>query len=170
MQDDQSMSGDTDCAKWRKLENQARAEAAGRLPIADGWDRIAQAVETARANLGGDDVRAHAICFDPEQWQPYAGVLPEHVLRAKRISRGGVFEIAAEPDSADGNWRLFLASYVWGQGTNGYGKSRSERIIRQTPPAQLSVVLDDARIRLAHGAAQCLRPPRSCSASVSGLM
>jgi hypothetical protein len=44
-----------------------------------------------------------------------------------------------------GNWRLFLASYIWGQGTNGYGRARLERIIRQTPPAQLSVVLDEAR-------------------------
>jgi hypothetical protein len=142
------MSGDFDCATWRDLEDQARAEAAKKLPVADGWDQIAQALEAARQKLGGEDIRSHAIRFDPEQWQPYASALPEHVLQAKRISRGDVFELAGKADSTDGNWHLFLASYIWGQGTNGYGKARLERIVRQTPPAQLSVVVDEARGRL----------------------
>jgi hypothetical protein len=146
---DQGVSGDTDCAEWRKLEKHARAEAAKHPSTAEGRDRIVKAVEAARQDLDGGDVRSHAICFDPEQWQPYASVLPAHVLQAKCISRGDVFELAGKPVGVDANWRLFLASFIWGQGTNGYGKARLERIIDTTPPAHLSVVVAEARARLA---------------------
>ena len=101
------------------------------------------------AQLAGDDVRSHAISFDPEKWQPYARALPEQALRTGCISRGDVFEIAAEPVSAEVNWRLFCSSYVWGQGSNGYGRARVERIIRTTTPEQLSAVIASARARLA---------------------
>jgi hypothetical protein len=40
-------------------------------------------------------------------------------------------------------------SYIWGQGTTGYGRTRFERIIRRTPPEQLSTVIAEARDRLA---------------------
>lgn len=146
------MSRDTDCTTWRKLEDQARAEAAEKLPSADGWHQIAQAIERARAQLGGSDVRPHTISFDLEKWQPYASALPEQALRTGYLSRGDVFEIATEPTSAGGNWRLFCSSYIWGQGSNGYGRARVERIIRTTPPEQLSAVIASARARLAeHG-------------------
>jgi hypothetical protein len=143
------MSGDSDCTEWRNLEDKACAEAAGHLPTADGRDRIAQAVEAARRQRGGDDVRSHAISFNPAQWQPYAGALPEQALRARSISRGDVFEIAAEPDDADGHWRLFCASNIWGRPSNGFGTTRFERIIRETPHEQLSTVIAEARGRLA---------------------
>lgn len=143
------MSGDTDCTAWRDLEGEARAEAGGKLPTADGWRRIAQAVETARKQLGGKDVRSHAISFDPEKWQPYASALPEQALHTKCISRGDVFKIATEPASAENNWRLFVSSYIWGHGSNGYGRARIEQIIRTTPPQQLSAVIASARARLA---------------------
>ena len=125
------------------------AEAADKLPIAEGWHHIAQAIETARAQLGSEDVRSHTISFDPEKWQPYARALPEQALRTKCISRGDVFEIAAEPVSAEGNWRLFCSSYIWGQGSNGYGRARIERIIRTTPPQQLFAIIASARACLA---------------------
>lgn len=146
---DRFMSGDIDCAAWRNLEDEARAEAAERLPTAEGWHQIAQAIETARAQFGGSDVRSHTVIFDPEQWQPYARALPGQALRTKCISRGDVFEIAAEPASAEGSWRLFCSSYIWGQGSNGYGRARIERIIRTTPPQQLSAIIASARTHLA---------------------
>jgi hypothetical protein len=136
------MSGDSDCTEWREQENRARAEAA----TADRPDRIAQAVEEARRKLGGDDVRSHAITFNPAQWQPHASALPERALSTGCISRGDVFEIAAQQDA---DWRLFCASYIWGQGRTGYGKARFEQIIQQTPPEQLSTVIAGARGRLA---------------------
>jgi hypothetical protein len=143
------MSGDTDCTAWRDLEDDAQAEAAESRPSADGWARIARAVEAVRAQLGGEDARSHTISFDPEKWQPYASALPEQALRTKCISRGDVFEIAAQPASAEGNWRLFCSSYIWGHGPNGYGRTRIERIIRTTPPQQLSAVIASARACLA---------------------
>ena len=68
---------------------------------ADGWRRIAQAVEAARKQLGGEDVRSHTISFDPEKSQvlrPCA--IPERALHTKCISRGDVPKIATEPASA----------------------------------------------------------------------
>ena len=143
------MSGDSDCTEWRDLEDRACAEAAEHLPTADGRDRIAQAVVAARRQLGGDGVRSHAISFSPAWWQPYACALPEQAQRTGFISRGDVFEIAAELDGADLLWHLFCASYIWGQGTNGYGKAKFEQIIQQTPPERLSTVIAEARDRLA---------------------
>ena len=98
------MSGDTDCAAWRDLEDEAQAEAAEKLPSAEGWAQIAGAgpVEAARAQIGGEDARSHAISFAPEKWQPYAKALPEQALRTGCIRRGDVFEITAEPASAGG--------------------------------------------------------------------
>lgn len=121
------------CEEWRHLESQARTEATERRPTVEGWNRIGQAIEAAQAHLVGDDVRSHAISFDPGKWQPYAGALPEDALRTGCISRSDVFEMAAEPASDGANWRLFCSAYIWGQGTNGYGRARIERIIRTTP-------------------------------------
>jgi hypothetical protein len=143
------MSGDGDCTEWRNLEDQACAEAAKHLPTADGRDRIAQAVKTARSQLGGDDVRSHVISFNSARWQPRASALPERALRTGCISRGDVFEIAAELDGTDPHWRLFCASNIWGRPSNGFGKAQFERIIRETPPEQLSTVIAEARGRLA---------------------
>lgn len=143
------MSGDSDCTKWRDLEGEARAEAAKRLPITEGHARITRAVTAVQERLGGEDVRSHAIRFDLERWQPCASALPERVLRTHCISRGDVFEVAAEQPSTDASWRLFCLSYIWGSGVTGYGSARFERIIRRTPPAQLSAAANEARCRLA---------------------
>jgi len=143
------MRADTGCEKWCDLEGQARADAAKHRLTAAGWDRIIKAIEAARQDLGGADVRSHAIRFDPDQWQPYVRVLPSRVLRAKCISRSEVSELANNSDDAAAHWRLFLASYIWGQGTNGYGRTRLQRIIDTTPVAQLSAVFAEAHARLA---------------------
>jgi hypothetical protein len=93
--------------------------------------------------------RTPSVSIQRGKWQPYVSALPEQALRTRNISRGDVFEIAAEPASAGGNWRLFCSSYIWGQGSNGYGRVRIERIIRTTPCEQLSAIIASARARLA---------------------
>lgn len=126
------MSGEGDCAHWRDLEDQARGEAAKYPLDAEGRRRVEEAVVQARRVLGGNDVRSHAVCFDPAKWQLDREPVPDRLMSAGQISRGDLFDLAARvPGSA--TWPLFCCTYIWGQGRNGYGRVRFDRITSVTP-------------------------------------
>ena len=133
---------------WHALYQQASNKAAKHLPTAAGWQRITKALEAARKELGGEDVTKHVITFDPARWQFEPVALPDHVWRTGSISRGCCFAIAKDAADTAGNWQLFCASHVFGQGPNGYGPARFKRILRRTPPEDVVAVVDTARNRL----------------------
>jgi hypothetical protein len=126
------VSGEGDCAHWRDLEDQARDGAAQYLLDAEGRRRVGEAIGQARRVLGGDDVRSHAVGFDPARWQLEGDPVPDRLMLAGQISRGDLFDLAAGlPGSAA--WPLFCCTYIWGQGRNGYGRARFDRITSVTP-------------------------------------
>lgn len=133
--------------QWRDLERQARVEAEQRFPDSTGLRQIREALGRARADLGGGDARAHAIEFGPDDWEPDVSLPPTSVNR-QRISRADGFDAAAQPINAEGNWRLFCTSFVFGYGTYGIGPARMTRILRRTPRAELCAVIAEARKQL----------------------
>ena len=129
---DQDMSGEDGCAHWRDLEDQARDEAAQYSLDAEGRRRVEEAIAQARRVLGGDNVRSHAVSFDPAKWQLDRDPVPDRLMSAGQISRGDLFDLTARlPGSA--TWPLFCCTYIWGQGRNGYGRARFDRIRSVTP-------------------------------------
>ena len=136
--------------KWHELAAQARAEARDHLPDVEALERIERAASKARDALGGDDVRAHSVLIDPTMWVLPPLALPHETLSSMRISRGDAFAVAGCPVDPETNWLLFCTSFVFGYGTSGVGPSRLERILRQTPPADLQDLIAKVRQLLAH--------------------
>lgn len=129
---------------WEQLTEQAEEEAA-RFPLkAEHERRVEDAIENARRRLGGDSVAGHTVLFRPQLWEPVLDALPAHCVEAGAITRGDVFAVAADGDAENAFWRLFVASYVWGQGNNGYGPARLKRIVRVTPRDSLAALIGDA--------------------------
>ena len=142
------MNDADDCRHWGELEVQAGARAEEDLPHAEGREQIKRALDRAREKLGGEDVQAHDVPFDPDKWGLDATALPQKALDSGRISRGDGFAVAARPADAHANWQLFCTSFVFGYGTYGVGPARLERILERTQPADLCEVIAGARRRL----------------------
>ncbi|WP_430781667.1 hypothetical protein [Actinoplanes sp. G11-F43] len=108
----------------------ARAEAlAGRM----NEQQVAFVAEACRRRLeklGPAGVRAHAIAVDPGKW-------PE-ISVGESITRGDVFDLAHS-----GALDLFTASYVFGMGRRGYGRSRYDKIVARA--VDLAGTLDVVR-------------------------
>jgi hypothetical protein len=132
---------DTD---WQVLAAQA-AEEAARFPLKPEHEpAVRDAIEAARRQLGGDSVDFHAVSFKPERWEPVLDALPPWCVAKGRISRGDIVGVARRGRDAEVLWELFVASYVWGQGNNGYGSYRLTRIVRSTPKDELAALIGDA--------------------------
>jgi hypothetical protein len=122
-----AMSGEDGYWQWRDLENQARDEAA-RFPLdVEGTRRVEEAIAQARRVLGGDNVRSHAVRFDPAKWQLDRDSVSDRLISAGQISRDDLFDLTSRlPGPA--TWPLFCCTYIWGQGRIGYGRTRFDRI------------------------------------------
>ena len=129
---------------WRHLTVKAEEEAK-RFPLKpEREDRVAAAIEAARRQLGGDNVEGHTVLFNPEKWQHLRDALPPRCVATGKVSRGDVFTVAGRGRSEDTLWQLFVASYVWGQGKNGYGPARLNKIVRVTGQDDLAALIGEA--------------------------
>ena len=81
-----------------------------------------------------EPVRDHRINFDPGKWPELPGTLTD----GSSITRRDVFDLANGP-ALD----VFTASYVFGMGTVGYGRSRYDKIRAAAP--DLGAILDGVR-------------------------
>ncbi|SNS69878.1 hypothetical protein SAMN06893096_106261 [Geodermatophilus pulveris] len=84
------------------------------------------------------------MSFKPERWASVSQDLPPYCTASGKISRGDLFTIASRGRDDDVLWQLFAASYVWGQGNNGYGLARLKRILSVTPKDQLVALIREA--------------------------
>jgi hypothetical protein len=92
-------------------------------------DDIARGCRELVEHHGPDPVAAHGITYSQDAWVDLLNALPP-VAREGRVTRSDVFEVATEVSSGQRPARdLFTASYIWGQGRNGYGRSRYDNII-----------------------------------------
>lgn len=138
---------------WDRLREQADLEAAQHPLNRECVGRVGAAIVAARTRLGGDDVGRHPVAFNPRSWVRVLDSLPAQCVETGVITRADVFQVAAEDGIERARWRLFVASYVWGQGKNGYGLSRLSRIERATPAATLdSLIAEALDIGREHGA------------------
>ncbi|XVV08288.1 hypothetical protein ACQP2X_25930 [Actinoplanes sp. CA-131856] len=87
-------------------------------------ERLADSCRRRAELLGGGGIRAHAVRYPADKWPD----LPGGDGDGRTITRGAVFDIAGGP-AID----VFTASYVFGMGTAGYGRSRYDRIRSGTP-------------------------------------
>jgi hypothetical protein len=140
------MSGDDGCAQWRELEDEARDQAAEHSLSAEGRPRVAEAIALARQILVGDDVRSHSVCFDPAKWQLDGDPVPDRLMSAGKICRSDLFDLASR-EPAVAAWPLFCCTYIWGQGRNGYGRARFDKIIRTTPRESIITAVQEAVAR-----------------------
>jgi hypothetical protein len=99
---------------------------------------VREAIGLARERLGGDSVDGHHERFNRAKWPDVIDSLPTHCVEEGRISRGDLFALGAERDTDGALWSLFCASYLWGQGTAGYGPTRFGWIRRETSKQQLT--------------------------------
>jgi hypothetical protein len=96
------------------------------------WLAAACRCRSERLGLGG--VREHAIEYPAAKWPEVATA----VGNGKSITRGQILDIADGP-AID----VFTASYLFGKGKRGYGRSRYDRIRAASP--NLSDVLERVR-------------------------
>lgn len=105
-------------------------------------DEIARRCHELLEQLGPDAVAGHSISYSKDAWIGLLDVLPP-AAREGRVTRGDVFEVAKAVSSGQQPVRdLFTASYIWGQGGTGYGRSRYDKII--AVGAKLDACLDRA--------------------------
>ena len=136
---------------WLRLREQAEDEAARYALKAEYEDRVASAIAAARRCLRGDSVDGHAVRFNPRSWAPVLDALPVHCVETGVITRGDVTRVA-DREVEHAGWKLFVSSYVWGQGKNGYGLARLDKIERETPVAALDTLIAEAlRAGTEHG-------------------
>ncbi|HUB37804.1 MAG TPA: hypothetical protein VMA72_03030 [Streptosporangiaceae bacterium] len=143
------MSRTDERRRWRNLEADAEAEASKHPLTPAQRDQIREALDRARKNLGGEDVRSHRVGFDVDKW-PDVLALPAPALESKHLSRGDGFDIAREAVTSATNWQLFCMSFVFGYGMYGVGPTRLQRILKRTAQQQLCDVIGEARKRLHH--------------------
>jgi hypothetical protein len=112
-----------------EYDDDARLEAAEHPLDAGRVDDIARGCRELVEHHGPDAVAADGITYSQDAWVDLLDALPP-VAREGRVTRSDVFEVATEVSSGQRPARdLFTASYIWGQGRNGYGRSRYDNII-----------------------------------------
>jgi 8-oxoguanine DNA glycosylase-like protein len=105
-------------------DEQAAKEAADYPVSAPDTDVLRRQCTRKAADLGADGVRSHTLCFSVTAWDQPPG-LPDGVSRVGRISRGDVLDIGQQVRArARPATDLFVASFIWGWGTVGYGPRR----------------------------------------------
>lgn len=106
----------------------------------------------ARTSTGlslSEIVNAQFVKVRPDSWGDLLSALGgtrERVAESGKISRLDVFDVARQSHSS-GKWRpLLIASYIWGQGPNGYGPHRLRQILASAPRggSDVDVCLRDA--------------------------
>jgi hypothetical protein len=131
-------------SEWDEVETAAAEYAL----TSAGRRYLERAVEQAQRQLPPGGLMAHGGRVLLDRWSLDGDVPPQVVVNG-RISRGDVFEIGQEPPTADATWRLFLATYLWGQGDTNYGPSRFGKILARTPRVTLVELIGRARGELA---------------------
>lgn len=132
--------------------NEVEAAAAGYRLTSAGRRHVERMVSQAVCELPEGDLRAHGGRVFVERWS-VDGDVPPQVMESGCIRRRDVFAVAREPASPDTNWRLFLNTYMWGQGDTNYGPSRLDKILGSTPRPVLVELVQRARLVLAQDGA-----------------
>ncbi|WP_374201504.1 hypothetical protein [Streptomyces sp. BV129] len=112
-------------------------------------------LEAWRAAAGAcyaEGTGAHAVHYVPALWagiRPWPGFLADQTQRNETaLSRQQVREVAHACTRTSGWADALVASYVWGQGRNGYGPHRLRRILeRASARTVLSQAAENARGR-----------------------
>ncbi len=146
---------------------EAQAQARNYALTPEGINDLRAKAATATFNPDGTGVRAHAISFSATMWGSLIDTLPQHIAERQRISRGDVFDIAAEVKTGSRPAKdVLAASYLWGTGTTGHGAARYQKIVESAGPRlepSLHAALEAADGDPIAGYAQfygCDRPPR----------
>lgn len=119
-------------------QEQAEAEAAAHALGRPGRIYLERVLEEAACELGDAGVRGHGGRIKPQAWAPHTDDLPASVRETGCITRGDVLTVAAQPETPESNWQLWLAVFVWGFGTVGYAPARLGKITALTPPRGLA--------------------------------
>jgi hypothetical protein len=109
-------------------DEQARREAAAHPASEDESGRLREQCRRMSAELTDRSVRSHVVSFSLPAWDQPPG-LPSSIPRNGRISRGDVLDIGQQVRAGTlCATDLFVASFVWGWGTTGYGPRRCRDI------------------------------------------
>ncbi|MDT0212485.1 hypothetical protein Q9R29_01180 [Rothia sp. ARF10] len=105
----------------------------------------------------GDVVDAQPAKVRPDSWSDLLGALGDRrdqVAKSGKISRRDVFDVARQSHSSHEWTSLLIASYIWGQGPNGYGPHRLRQILMSAPREgrHLEVCLREAVAAMHSGA------------------
>src|SRR5260221_14746065 len=113
-----------------EFDQQARQEAADH-PVSEGEIARLRLQSSRKAGeLGTEGVRGHTATFSPESWAGLLEHLPPQIAGSGRITRGDVFDIAADVRAARARAaQLLTASFLWGSGPTPYGPRRYRDII-----------------------------------------
>ncbi|MEV8226703.1 hypothetical protein AB0P41_11680 [Streptomyces sp. NPDC079167] len=108
-----------------------------------------------------DGTGEHAVRYIPGSWagiRPWPSALAEQVGRKPTLLSRAQVSAVARTGAATATWtETLIASYVWGQGDNGYGAYRLGEILR---PAPVEAVLAQTIALLAtDGAVAAYRSP-----------
>lgn len=124
---------------------QAAEEASLHAASAEDLDLMIQQTRQKSADLGEEGVRAHRVSFNPDSWSGLLHQLPDAIVANRSVSRGQVFDIAAEVrDGSRPASDLFTASFLWGTGTTGYGASRYREIVTLAGAERLESAMRNA--------------------------
>ncbi|MEV6474920.1 hypothetical protein [Streptomyces sp. NPDC051657] len=111
---------------------------------------------------------AHAVRYIPASWagiQPWPSALVERVGgKPIALSRAQVLAVARTGAAASSWTETLIASYVWGQGVNGYGAHRLGKILRPAPVEE--VLAQTVAVLAADGA---VAGYRRLSGAIAGL-
>lgn len=130
-------------SEWDEVE---AAAAEHRLTTA-GRRYVERAVSQAERDLPQGELLAHGGRVFVDRWS-LEGDVPPQVAGSGCIRRRDVFAVAQEPANADTNWRLFAATYMWGQGDANYGVFRLGKVLASTPRPALVELIEHARLAL----------------------
>jgi hypothetical protein len=112
-----------------EFDENARGAAAKYPATVDVIERLGRLCRSKAEKLGPDGVRGHSIMFVPATWGN-AVRLPDSVRLSGKISRGEVLDIGKRVrEGMSPATDLFIASFVWGWGSTGYGPSRLRAIV-----------------------------------------
>jgi hypothetical protein len=107
-------------ASMKLIDGQAAREEAIAGQLSEQQARwLADACRRRSTKLGPSGVRRHAVAYESGKWSD----LLLDVGSGHSLTRGDVFDVAASP-AID----VFTASYIFGMGRRGYGRSRYDKI------------------------------------------
>ena len=110
------------------FDGKAHDEAADNPAAAETIARLQHLCQAKADALGPARVRAHTVTYIPAAWGEVG--LSDGAGKTGQISRGDLLDIGRKVrEGISPATELFLASFVWGWGTTGYGPSRLRGVL-----------------------------------------